>query len=536
MSNGTPGGAILEIEDLAYSFGGLKAVNGSTFSIERGGINALIGPNGAGKTTLINVISGALKAEAGRVRFDGTDVTRWPSHKVAGQGLIRTFQISRELAAMTVLENMLVPPPNQAGESLFNAMFRPSVGHRQDRVLVEKALARLDDFGLYDSRDQYARNLSGGQKRLLELARGVMGEPKLMVLDEPFAGVNPALIELLEGHLQTLQKSGITFVMVEHNLNVVERICDHVVVMAEGKTLATGKLSELRKNEAVITAYLGGALTAHPHAATGGGEVAAHEVSRGEPILTATGLTAGYSKVPVVQGVDLAAEPGKVVAIVGPNGAGKSTMLKAMFGLLRNRSGSVKLAGEEIGDWQAFKIARGGMAYVPQVINVFTSLTIVENLEMGGYTLKSGLASRVEQVLEIFPDLKAARTRKAGNLSGGQRNMLGMARALMLEPKVVLLDEPTAGLSPAYTGVVWEQIRRVAGLGTAVVVVEQNVDLAVNNADWVYVMVAGRNRLDGPATVVGKEDLPGIFLGGEVPANLAAGSDQTVGEGRVELG
>jgi len=344
LSNGTPGGAILEIEDLAYSFGGLKAVNGSTFSIERGGINALIGPNGAGKTTLINVISGALKAEAGRVRFDGTDVTRWPSHKVAGQGLIRTFQISRELAAMTVLENMLVPPPNQAGESLFNAMFRPGVGHRQDRVLVEKALEKLDDFGLYDSRDQYARNLSGGQKRLLELARGVMGEPKLMVLDEPFAGVNPALIELLEGHLQTLQKSGITFVMVEHNLNVVERICDHVVVMAEGKTLATGKLSELRKNEAVITAYLGGALTAHPHAATGGGEVAAHEVSRGEPILTASGLTAGYSKVPVVQGVDLAAEPGKVVAIVGPNGAGKSTMLKAMFGLLRNRSGSVKLA------------------------------------------------------------------------------------------------------------------------------------------------------------------------------------------------
>jgi ABC-type branched-subunit amino acid transport system ATPase component len=516
LNSGARNGTILEIENLAYSFGGLKAVNGSTFSIERGGINALIGPNGAGKTTLVNVISGALKAEAGRVRFDGTDVTGWPSHKVAGQGLIRTFQISRELASMTVLENMLVSPPNQAGEGLINAMFRPGVGHRQDRVLVEKALARLDEFGLYDSRDQHARNLSGGQKRLLELARGVMAEPKLMVLDEPFAGVNPALVELLEGHLQTLQKSGITFVMVEHNLNVVERICDHVVVMAEGRTLATGRLSELRKNEEVITAYLGGALTEHPRATTGRGEAAPREVSRGEPILVAGGLTAGYSKVPVVQDVDVEAEPGHVVAIVGPNGAGKSTMLKAMFGLLRNSSGSIRLAGEEIGGWPAFRIARSGMAYVPQVINVFTNLSVVENLEMGGYTLKSGTARRVEEVLEIFPDLNTARTKKAGNLSGGQRNMLGMARALMLEPKVVLLDEPTAGLSPAYTGVVWDQIRRVAALGTGVVVVEQNVDLAVKNADWVYVLVAGRNRLDGPAPAVGNEDLPSIFLGGGV--------------------
>jgi branched-chain amino acid transport system ATP-binding protein len=530
-SNGSGAGAILEIEDLAYSFGGLKAVNGSTFKIERGGINALIGPNGAGKTTLINVVSGALKAEAGRVRFDGGDITGWPSHRVAGQGLIRTFQISRELAGMTVLENMLVSPPNQSGEGLFNAVFRPGVGHRQDRVLVEEALARLDDFGLYDSRDQYARNLSGGQKRLLELARGVMAEPKLMVLDEPFAGVNPALVELLERHLQTLQKSGITFLMVEHNLNVVERICDHVVVMAEGRTLATGRLSELRKNQEVITAYLGGALTEHPHGGTAtGAEVP--DVGRGEPIMVATGLTAGYSKVPVVQAVDVAAEPGKIVAIVGPNGAGKSTLLKAMFGLLRNTSGSVTLSGTEIGGWPAFKIARTGMAYVPQVINVFTNMSVVENLEMGGYTLKAGVAKRVEEVLEIFPDLKTARNKKAGNLSGGQRNMLGMARALMLEPRVVLLDEPTAGLSPAYTGVVWEQIRRVAGLGTAVVVVEQNVDLAIKNADWVYVMVAGRNRLDGPAKVVGKEDLPSIFLGGEVPDHLATGTDGAVGEAR----
>ena len=518
MNSGANTGPILAIKDLAYAFGGLRAVNGSTFNIEKGQITALIGPNGAGKTTLINVVAGALRADAGSVHFEGHDITGWPSHKVAGRGLIRTFQISRELGGMTVLENMLVAPPNQAGESLFNAMFRPAVGHGQDRLLVEKALATLDDFGLYDSRDQYARNLSGGQKRLLELARGVMAEPRLMVLDEPFAGVNPALVALLEGHIRKLRDTGITFVMVEHNLNVVERICDQVVVMAEGRTLATGKLSELRRNEEVITAYLGSAMTHHAQGAAA--EVLVKDVKRGEPILAISGLTAGYSKVPVVQEVNVEAEPGKVVAIVGPNGAGKSTMLKAMFGLLRSTSGSVKLAGDEIAGTPSFKIARSGMAYVPQVMNVFTNMSVYENLEMGGYTLKSGRPKRVEEVLEIFPDLKTARTKKAGNLSGGQRNMLGMARALMLEPKVVLLDEPTAGLSPAYTKIVWEQIKRVAGLGTAVVVVEQNVDLAVNNADWVYVLVAGRNRLDGPADVVGREDLPSIFLGGEVPANL----------------
>ncbi len=509
------------MEDLHFAFGGLKAVNGSTFSVVPGTINALIGPNGAGKTTLINVVSGALRAEHGRVRFNGTDITRWPSHRVAKQGLIRTFQISRELGSMTVLENMLVPPPNQAGENLGTAVLRPGVGHQQDRRLVEDALARLDEFGLYASRDQYARNLSGGQKRLLELARGVMADPRLMVLDEPFAGVNPALLELLEQHIQKLRESGITFVMVEHNLNVVERICDHVIVMAEGRTLATGRLSDLRQNPEVISAYLGGALTEHPHAAASSTTTDELHRQRGEPVLIVSGLTAGYSRVPVVQEVELLAEPGKIVAIVGPNGAGKSTMLKAIFGLLRSSAGSIRLGDQELRGLPPFRVARSGMAYVPQVVNVFPNLTVRENLEMGGYTLKSGVQQRVSEVLAIFPDLKSAPLKQAGNLSGGQRNMLGMARALIVQPKVVLLDEPTAGLSPAYTRVVWEQIRRVADLGTAVVVVEQNVDLAINNADWVYVLVAGRNRLDGPARDVGKEDLPGIFLGGEVPANLA---------------
>lgn len=241
-------------------------------------------------------------------------------------------------------------------------------------------------------------------------------------------------------------------------------------------------------------------------------------------VLLAERITAGYGKVPIVQGVSVRAEVGQVVSIVGPNGAGKSTFLKAVFGLLRKVDGRVEVDGCDVSHLPPHRIAVSGMAYVPQVNNVFPSLSIVENLEMGAYTRRQGMRERIEEVLEIFPDLKAARSGRAGVLSGGQRNMLGMARALMLSPRVVLLDEPTAGLSPAYTTVVWKQVRRVAETGTVVVVVEQNVDLAVSHSDWTYVLVAGRNRLDGAASEVAKEDLSSIFLGG-------GGGNSTVSDG-----
>jgi ABC-type branched-subunit amino acid transport system ATPase component len=232
-------------------------------------------------------------------------------------------------------------------------------------------------------------------------------------------------------------------------------------------------------------------------------------------VLEAQGVTAGYGPAPVVQDVSVSVQEGEVVAIVGPNGAGKSTLLKSLFGLLRLMAGTVRIAGRDVSGWPPHQIARHGLAYVPQVENVFPSMSIVENLEMGGFTRKGPLTARIDEVLDIFPDLREAGRKQAGQLSGGQRNMLGMARALMLEPRALLLDEPTAGLSPVYTRVVWDQIGRIAAMGTAVVVVEQNVDIAVQQAHRVYVMVAGRNRLEGPAAEVAAQDLPSIFLGGD---------------------
>lgn len=231
------------------------------------------------------------------------------------------------------------------------------------------------------------------------------------------------------------------------------------------------------------------------------------------PILSAESVTAGYGGAPIVQEVSASLDPGQVVAIVGPNGAGKSTFLKSLFGLIPKSGGSVTVNGQDMTRWKPHVIARSGMAYIPQVENIFPSLSVSENLEMGGYVRKDDLRQRVEEVLDIFPDLHKARRAKAGNLSGGQKNMLAMARGLMINPKVVLLDEPTAGLSPAYTQVVWAQIQRVAETGTGVMVVEQNVDLAIVHADHVYVLVAGRNRLEGPAPDMQRVDLGSIFLG-----------------------
>jgi ABC-type branched-subunit amino acid transport system ATPase component len=233
------------------------------------------------------------------------------------------------------------------------------------------------------------------------------------------------------------------------------------------------------------------------------------------PVLWADSVTAGYGGVPIVQGVTAGIDEGKITALVGPNGAGKSTFLKSLFGLIPKTGGKVHVAGRDVTHWRPHVVARNGVAYVPQVENIFPSLSIQENLEIGGYVQPKETRKRALEVLEIFPDLRQARRVRAGTLSGGQKNMLALARGLMLKPKVVLLDEPTAGLSPAYTAVVWKQIKSIAESGAGVMVVEQNVDLAISHANYVYVLVAGRNRLEGPAHDMRELDLGSIFLGRE---------------------
>ncbi len=254
--------AALSCKDIHKSFGGAKAVNGASFDIPEGKVTALIGPNGAGKTTVVNILAGAMKSDSGSVSMGEVDVTALPTFKRARRGLIRTFQLSREFGGLTVLENLLAAPHSQEGESLFKVYFHPSVVKHKEKELLERAIEILHQYGLFEVRDSWARELSGGQKRLLEIARAVMAGPSLLILDEPMAGINPVLIDRIGDHILDLKAAGVTVLMIEHNLNVVEKICDHVIVLAEGRTLASGRMRDLRENTEVVRAYLGGVLDA----------------------------------------------------------------------------------------------------------------------------------------------------------------------------------------------------------------------------------------------------------------------------------
>jgi ABC-type branched-subunit amino acid transport system ATPase component len=234
----------------------------------------------------------------------------------------------------------------------------------------------------------------------------------------------------------------------------------------------------------------------------------------GAAILDVIDIEAGYGTLPILQGVCLSARPGSLVAVLGPNGSGKSTLLKTVIGLLKPTRGQVRLDGTDMAGLPPHIVARRGIGYVPQIQNVFWSLTVRENLELGGATLGANAGARLEGILTSFPDLAAASKKRAGTLSGGQRNILGVARALMLDPKVLLVDEPTAGLSPTNADLVWDALETVARSNTAVVVVEQSVDAALSRVDSGYVLTAGRNRLHGTAAELREADLESIFLGG----------------------
>jgi ABC-type branched-subunit amino acid transport system ATPase component len=251
--------ALLSVDTLKRSFGGVHAVDGVSFHVERGSITGLIGPNGAGKSTALGAIAGALSADAGSVEFDGENVTRLaPMHR-ARRGLIRTFQTSSEFERLTVLENLLVGAKAHPGETLMGALVRGARSWRaHERALVVRARELLARFQMVEMEDEWAGNLSGGQKRLLEIMRGLMAEPKLLLLDEPMAGVNPTLTRRIEQHLQELNREGLTMLMVEHELGVVERLCDRVIVMAQGKVISEGTMDSLRREQEVLDAYLVG--------------------------------------------------------------------------------------------------------------------------------------------------------------------------------------------------------------------------------------------------------------------------------------
>ena len=252
--------SIIDVRHVHKAFGGLKVMNDCSLQVEQGSITGLIGPNGAGKSTLFNIIAGALPLDSGKILLDGKDITNQSANLLFHKGLLRTFQIAHEFSLMTALENLMMVPPQQAGENLFEAWFKPARVNHQEAEVRRRALEVIDFIGLYHVRNELAGNLSGGQKKLLELGRTMMTDARVVLLDEIAAGVNRTLLGDLVSNIERLNRElGYTFLVIEHDMEMIARLCDPVIVLAQGSVMVEGSIEEIRNNPQVLEAYFGSA-------------------------------------------------------------------------------------------------------------------------------------------------------------------------------------------------------------------------------------------------------------------------------------
>ena len=248
---------ILLAKGLVKSFGGIHAVDRADIEVAQGSITGLIGPNGAGKTTFFNLLSNFITPDAGEVYFGGDRIDRLQPHRIARKGMVRTFQVARALSRLSVLENLLLAAQDQTGEKVWNVFLKPKMIKLEEKVARDRAMEILDSIGLVEKANDYAGGLSGGQRKLLEIGRVMMTKPRLILLDEPAAGVNPTLINQICEYIQYWNRQGISFLIIEHNMDVIMGLCDRVWVLAEGRNLAVGKPEEIQRNTQVLEAYLG---------------------------------------------------------------------------------------------------------------------------------------------------------------------------------------------------------------------------------------------------------------------------------------
>ena len=250
--------AVIDVQNVSKSFGGLQAVRNCSLQVQRGSITGLIGPNGAGKSTLFNLVAGNITPDSGKIVFDGEDVTGLPPYALFGKGMLRTFQIAHEFSNMTALENLMMVPPDQPGETLAQTWFLPGSVRQREIAVRQKANDVIDFLKLAHVKNELAGNLSGGQKKLLELGRTMMVDAKIVLLDEVAAGVNRTLLQDLASNIERMnQELGYTFFVIEHDMDLIGRLCDPIIVMAAGEKIAEGPMSEIRANPAIVEAYFG---------------------------------------------------------------------------------------------------------------------------------------------------------------------------------------------------------------------------------------------------------------------------------------
>jgi ABC-type branched-subunit amino acid transport system ATPase component len=526
--------ALLNVESVSVRFGGLQALAAVTIDVPENEVTGLIGPNGAGKTTLFNVITGLQPPTGGTVVLDGKDITYVKPHKRARLGIGRTFQRLETFGTLSVRDNVLVAAEMRKGWS--RERFKPG-------SLADELIERM---GLTSVANERVDRLPTGTQRLVEMARALATKPRVVLLDEPSSGLNETETENLAELLLELAASGLAILLVEHDMSLVMSACHHIHVLDFGQIIAYGTPTEVQANPLVRAAYLGegdeaeevpeeqqallaevSALQTEVRAETEPTNGSAPSVSVSEEAPATTpgtptegaaleliDIRAAYGSIDVLHGVSITIQPGTVYALLGPNGAGKSTTLKVASGQLKPTAGEVRFLGERISGRSADKVARAGLCTIPEGRGIFPNLTVLENLRTMTYSGTS-LSGIEERAYLRFPRLKERRKQTAGTLSGGEQQMLAIARAIGTDPKVLLLDELSMGLAPLVVSELYDVVKRIAADDVSILVVEQFAHEVLDVADVASIILHGRVQFEGsPAEVAAA--LQDAYLGGSV--------------------
>jgi branched-chain amino acid transport system ATP-binding protein len=469
----------LEVRGLTKRFGGLVAVKDISFSVESGEILGLIGPNGSGKSTAMKTIMGIERPDGGSVRINGNEVAGWPPHRIARLGVGMVFQHSRPLHRQTVLENIIL---GLLPDKLIRILPDPAVEARA-RAIAERV-------GLDNVLDRRPSTLPFADLRKIELAKAIARDPRVVLVDEPFAGLTSRETAAFSELITELREDGRAILLVDHNVKSVAKLVDRVFAMYVGECIAQGSADEVMRNETVRRVYLGGSL-----------ETAARPESSfrdARPFLQVEDLSVFYGKAQALENVSIHAHKGEFVSIVGLNGAGKTTLFNAISGLLPYK-GNIHREGALLRGKTPAAIARDGIVQSPEGRELFVDMTVRENLDMGGQRLaEAERAERLAWLFDLFPILKERQAQSAGTLSGGEQQMLTIARALMMKPDLLILDEPTLGLAPVILEQISKALERLRRtMPITVLLGEQNVTFALPHADRVYVLEHGRVVWEG---------------------------------------